>query len=222
MAELTGGDEPTGEDKQTGGNSNRTPLRVKSKNRRKARDLYPGLYVLQTESKDDFDKLLADANQDIGPRDFIERQHVRDVVCYIWDIMRYRRIINGLINNELRSAVAQIVRPMLGRPGNLVRFCDNYLAAEDLAFEWMIFQETKRRVRSLLKEAGLDESAIEAAAFRKVADDLEQVQRMLRSAEAGRDGALRSIAKYRKSLGDKVRRYSDRTLAVEEMPRLPN
>jgi hypothetical protein len=69
-----------------------------------------------------------------------------------------------------------------------------------------------------LKEAGLDESAIEAKAYTLVADDLEKANRMLESAREGRDRALRSIAKYRKSLAAQLRRNSDRVLGADQVP----
>ena len=75
-----------------------------------------------------------------------------------------------------------------------------------------------RRVASLLKEAGLDEFAIEAKAYTLVADDLENANRMLKSAREGRDKALRSIAKYRKSLAVQLRRNSDRALVADQAP----
>ena len=215
MIELSGADEPTGED------LNRAEPPAKSR-RRKRRAQYPGLYVLQTESKDELAKLLDEAIQEIGPRNFIERRSVEDVVSYTWDIMRYRRIINGMMNKALSRAVAQVVRPILGRSGTFYRLAEKYLAAEDIAHEWMFFKDVKRRVSSLLKEAGLDESAIEAEAFRLVADDLEQANRLLRFAEVGRDRSLRSIVKYRKSFADIVERFSDRVLAADERSRVVN
>ena len=209
MTELTRADEPTG------GDPERAEPVIKLRRRPKARAVYPGLSVLQTESKDGLAKLLDEAIQEIGPSNFIERRYVEDVVSYIWDIMRYRRIINGLLNNALREAIVQIVRPTLGRPRDPLRFVQVLRAAQDTADEWMLFKETKRRVSSLLKESGLDESAFEAEAFRGVAEHLERTNRMLQLAEAGRDRALRSIVKYRKNFADKVRRYSDLTVAAD-------
>ena len=82
--------------------------------------------------------------------------------------------------------------------------------------------EDRRRVLSLLKEAGFDESAIEAEAYTMVAKDLENADRMLKAAQEGRDKALRSLGKYRKSLAAHVRRNSDRLLAADEAPSIAN
>jgi hypothetical protein len=52
------------------------------------------------------------------------------------------------------------------------------------------------------------------------ADDLEKADRMLDSAQAGRDKAIRAIAKHRKSFADLLERNSDRALAADEVPDL--
>jgi hypothetical protein len=82
----------------------------------------------------------------------------------------------------------------------------------------MVDPETSLRIASLLEEDGRDKSAIEAAAFTLVADDLENANRMLTSARDGRDKAYKSIAKYRKSLAVQLRPNSDRALAADRAP----
>jgi hypothetical protein len=69
---------------------------------------------------------------------------------------------------------------------------------------------------SLLQEAGFDESAIEAEAFRLVADDLRNIYQMLDAAQARRERTLKSIAKYRKIFQDQLRRSSDRFIAADQ------
>lgn len=217
MNEVNGGDEPTG------GDLNGTKSATDKSNRRKARAMYPGINVLRTESKDDLAKLRDEAIQEIGPRNFIERRSVEDVVSYTWDIMRYRRIINGIINNALSSAVKQILHQIQLPPTtNSKQSLKKLLASENAAYEWLFDRDVKQDVSSVLAEFGYDESAIEAEAFRLVADDLEQANRLLRFAEVGRDRSLRSIVKYRKSFADIVERFSDRVLAADERSRVVN
>jgi hypothetical protein len=66
----------------------------------------------------------------------------------------------------------------------------------------------------------MDESAIEAQAFRLCADDLERLDRMLTLAEARRDKALRCLAEYRQIFAKQVRESTDRILDNEDVPRL--
>ena len=177
--------------------------------------------VLRTESKEDFSELLAGFIQDIGPTNFIERTYVQDVVCYTWDIMRYRRIKTGLLSNAFMKALRRILM-RITLPPSLHLLSERYNAAAGLAYEWLSLQEAKRRVATLLEEAGLDDSAIEAEAYIIAAGDLEKADRMLNSAQAGRDKAIRAIAKYRKSFADLLERSSDRVLAADEVPGIAN
>jgi hypothetical protein len=188
---------------------------------RKARDLYSGLNVLRTESKDDLARLLADISQDIEPKNSIEQMYVSDIAHHTWDIMRYRRVKNGIMNNALRTALTHVLNQILLPPSSRMA-CERWAASELLSWEWLFDQESKRRVSSLLQEAGLDESAIEAEAYKRVADDLEKADRMLKAAQDRRDKALRSIAKYRRSVADQLQRNSDRVLAADEVPSIAN
>ena len=58
----------------------------------------------------------------------------------------------------------------------------------------------------------LDESAIEAEAIRKSADNLERIDRLMASAEARRDKALLCVARYRGDLSALLRETSDRMI----------
>jgi hypothetical protein len=134
--------------------------------------------------------------------------------------MRYRRVKTGLLNNALRIALTKILNDI--RLPAALNPSHGWLIADGLSHGWLFDKEDRRQVLSLLQEAGFDESAIEAGAYRLVADDLEKADRMIHSAQAGRDKALRSIAKYRKSFADRLRRSSDRTLAADEVPSIAN
>jgi hypothetical protein len=186
--------------------------------RRKTRELYSRLNPLRTESKLDFARLLADFRQDIGPRNFIEETYVNDLASDTWDIMRYRRIVNGILNNALRTALADTLRSILLPLSPYLNYArERWLAAANLAYQWLFDPEIKRQVLSLLQEAGYDESTIEARAYRLVADDLQKADRMLNAAMARRDKTLRSIAMYRKSFASQLKRSSDRILAADEV-----
>ena len=208
-----------------------TELPVKSR-RRKARDPYSGLNVLRTEAKDDLAAVLAQIRQYIEPKDPIEEMYVRDQAHYAWQLMRARRIETAILNNALERALKQILRQILQPPIDHSKYglLDGEQLQSDLqqrefqssklAHEWLFDAAAKGRVSDLLREAGLDESAIEAEAFCLVADDLEKARRMVKSAEDGRDKALRSIDKHRKNFAKRLRRASDRVLAADQVPSL--
>ena len=62
----------------------------------------------------------------------------------------------------------------------------------------------------LLGKFQLDESAIEAEAIRDSSQDLEQLDRMLRSLEARRDRALALVVEYRVNLAHQLRESAER------------
>jgi hypothetical protein len=70
-----------------------------------------------------------------------------------------------------------------------------------LARDWFSDPKVKEQIAGLLREFKLDETAIEAEAFRKSADDLERIDRLMASSEARRDKALVCIAQYRGDFG---------------------
>ena len=200
-----------------------TPELPVKRSRGKARDLHSGLTVLRTESKGDQAKLLADICDFIGPTNPIERVHVRDWVYHEWHVRRYERIATGLLNNALKKALKQVLSEiLLPAPRTSLRTLQKWWTIEDTSYQWLFDKEVKRRVSSVLREAGIDESAIEAMAFTLVAEQLKAVDLLRKSAETARDRALRSIAKLRKSLAKKLQRYSDRTLAADQVPSIAN
>jgi len=184
--------------------------------RRKANRRNTRTNVLRTESEEEFFELLAGFTQDIGPKNFIERTCVDDVVYSTWDIMRYRRIKTGLMNNAFMKALTRILYRIQYPPSTQL-LPERHKAAAGLAYDWLILEEANRNVATLLEEAGLDDSAIEAEAYMIAADELEKADRMLNSAQASRDKALRAIAKYRKSFAHLLEQKSDRVLAADEV-----
>ena len=200
---------------QLGGSPASLKLSAKTKRQKKVRDLYSEQPVLRTESKEDFVWLRAEISQDIRPKSFMEKLYVSDIAYHTWQIMRYRRIKTGLLNNELGAALARILRQIQLPPSFFLLPVENMMAPKNLAYQWLSDPEIKRCVSSQLQESGTDKSAIEAEAYRQVADDIEGIDRRLNDAEKGRDKALRSIAKYRKGFADQLRRSSDRVIAAE-------
>ena len=173
--------------------------------------------VLRTESKAELAKIQGEIRQGLEPTDFVERGFVEDMVYHTWHMMRYQRFTTGILDNALREALAQILNEIMLPPSTTVAL-ECWRSSQHLSHGWLVDPQSKRQVSSLLKEAGLDESAIEAKAYTLVADDLEKANRMLESAREGRDKALRSIAKYRKSLALQLRWNSDRVLAADQVP----
>ena len=123
-----------------------------------------------------------------------------------------------MMNSGFRTALTQIIGQMQKESGvwrGMLEKSDE----EQLALAWFCDQRAKTQVAELLEKFGLDESAIEAEAFRKAADDIERIDHLLALAEARRDRALNSIAHYRGDFGARLRESSDR-LAKDNVHKL--
>ena len=170
--------------------------------------LLPGVPLLITESKDEFERIREALDYQIKPRGIIEQIYVEDIAYLVWEILRLRRSKTAIINLALRGALKKVVAQLSREPGELGRGVDD--RAEELAHQWFSDPDIKKQIAGLLGEFGLDETAIEAEAFRKSADDLERIDRLMASAEARRDKALVCIAQYRGDFGAMLRESSDR------------
>ena len=164
--------------------------------------------LLITESRDEFDRLRDELKEEIKPRGFIEHMYIEEFACLVWDIIRLRRCKIAIINLAFRTALKEIITQLLVKPGDLKFQVDEQ--SKRLAHEWFSDPDVKKEVAELLQEFNLDETAIEAEAFRKSADDLERIDRLIASAEARRDKALACIAHYRGDFGALLRESSDR------------
>jgi hypothetical protein len=138
-------------------------------------------------------------------------------VHHTWDIRRYERVKTGILDNALRKALARILNEILLPPG-LIKRLECLMSSQSLSYWWLLDPESSRQIEALLKEAGRDKSAIDAEAYTLVADDLEKVHRLLKSARHGWDKALRSVARYRESLAGQLRQNCDRVLVVDRAP----
>jgi hypothetical protein len=140
------------------------------------------------------------------PRDAIEEFLTRDVIDLTWDILRWRRMRAGL----LRAAAGKGVRKILSTIGYNNSGFDLIGKADRFTEEWASGKASVRReFEEMLKKAGLTMDDVMAEAFAEVVDPFERFDRMLASAEARRNNALREIDRHRSTLGAAVRRVVD-------------
>jgi hypothetical protein len=170
--------------------------------------LIPTAPLLITESKDEFDLLRDTLNAEVKPRGIIEQMYVEDIAYLVWEILRLRRSKAAIINLAFRDALTEVVAQLLRKPGEYKHHLKD--RAEEMAREWFSDPNVRKQIVELLREFDLDETVLEAEAFRKSADDLEGIDRLMASAEARRDKALVCIAQYRGDFGALLRERSDR------------
>ena len=161
-----------------------------------------------TESREDFDQVRDTLEREIQPRGIIEQMYVDDMAYIVWEIRRLRRCKDTIINVAFRTGLERVLKQLLRRPGES-EFNSNE-EIEDLALRWFTDPKAKKEVSELLGKFQLDEIAIEAEAIRESSQDLEQLDRMLRSLEVRRDRALALVVEYRVNLAHQLRESAER------------
>jgi hypothetical protein len=169
--------------------------------------LLPRPPLLMTESREDFDQVRNALEREIQPQGIIEQMYVNDMACTVWEIRRLRRCKDTIVNLAFRTGLERVIKQLLREPGELFNRDDEF---EDLALRWFTDPKAKKEVSELLGKFQLDEIAIEAEAIRESSQDLEQLDRMLRSLEARRDRALALVAEYRVNLAHQLRESAER------------
>jgi hypothetical protein len=152
-------------------------------------------FLLITESKDDLDQIRKELHAEMKARSFIEHLYVDEMGYLIWEILRYRRAKTSVIRLAMRPALEELLPGLLRQSGEYSHHYED--EAEQLAQDWFANEQTRKHVRELLARYGLDEGAIEAQAMRRVTNELGWFDRLLASAEARRERALRGIPEYR-------------------------
>jgi hypothetical protein len=183
--------------------------------RKARRSREPGL--LTTESRKEFLRFRKAIYDEIQPCNAIERHFVDWIVMLAWEVLRFLRIKAELINGALLEALQNLLKQALSRDG----FDNPYQrdnAAKDLAARWFVDDEAKAEVATLLAQFGLDQTAIEAEAYRLRATEIESVDRLLTAKQRSLEDALRFIGKLRKNLGDRLRQSSAERLEENAPP----
>ena len=164
--------------------------------------------LLPGEAEDDYNEVASRFLAIARPKDAIEEFLTRDCIDLTWEIFRLRRMKAVL----LRSSASNGVRIVLSTIGRIEPSLSTLLSGPDFAHEWAKGDASKRREFSeILKKAGLTMDDVMAAALAAQIDSFERFDRMLASAEARRNSALREIDRHRETLGAAARR------AVEEV-----
>jgi hypothetical protein len=153
--------------------------------------------LLPGEKQADYADVAVRVVRAAKPRDAIEEFLVRDAVDLTWEILRLRRIKAGILRASMGTGVQQI----------LAGVGLDYRETSELGDGWAAGNASARnKVDVILKKAGLTIDEATAKTLEKKLDTFERLDRMLASAEARRNNALREIDRHRDALGGGVRR----------------
>lgn len=132
----------------------------------------------------------------VQPRDAIEEFLVRDVVDLTWEILRLRRIKAGILRVSMRFGVQAALFSVGRKHRETDKLGSGWIAGND---------DTRTKVDAILNEAGLTIDEAAARTLESKLDSFERLDRMLASAEARRNNALREIDRHRDALGGGAR-----------------
>jgi len=167
--------------------------------------------VLPGESREDYERLLAQLTADLSPRDLVEEFWVRDVVDLVWESGRLRRLKVALLESSSKEGKSRILGPLSSKLGPGF---DGVFAADGLAESWYLRNpQALRAVNALLQEVGLTLEAVMAQTLSAKLDDIERIDRMISLLEARRSAAIRELDRHREAL---ARRADRAAQAIED------
>ena len=147
--------------------------------------------LLPGEKEADYATIAARIVSASGPGDAIEEFLIRDVVDLTWEILRLRRAKAGI----LKSSMGDGVRNFLFSVGLA-------LESTTLSLGWAAGDDCARnKLDAILTRAGLTIDEVTARTLESKLNSFERLDRMLASAEARRNNALREIDRHREALG---------------------
>jgi hypothetical protein len=178
--------------------------------------------LLPSESQEEFAALALEFEQAFQPKDAVDRRLVCELVCITWDIQRLWPYKTVIINNSRITALRTILQQLLYRK-DFDSPDEHEVAAEKFARGWFSNRADKTRVAKLLRRYQMEgEAAIEAEAFRSVAEDLERLDRMLAVCTVRFDRTLRCVMEYQQARSASLQCGADRILNSDDVPRLVN
>jgi hypothetical protein len=166
--------------------------------------------LLPGEGEADYVNLIARVVAVARPRDAIEEFLTRDVIDLTWEIFRLRRVKTGILKASINTGVERVLDG-LGYGQD-----QTYDYTKRLGQSWALGDKKSRKeVMAALSAAGLTIDEVTAKTVESKLDSFERLDRMLVSAEARRNNALREIDRHRAALGGAVRQAIDEVQDAE-------
>jgi hypothetical protein len=131
------------------------------------------------------------------PKDAIEEFLVRDAVDLTWEILRLRRVKAGILRTSVRWGVERALTRVGHKNPEKDKLAASWAAGDDAA---------RTKVDFILNDAGLTIHEATAETLEDRLDSFERLDKLLASAEARRNNALREIDRHRDARDGGLRR----------------
>ena len=151
--------------------------------------------LLDGESQEVYDALLARVTGTVNPKDIIEEIWVHDIVDLVWEILRLRRLKVALLSSSVGRGLHKLYddRDEYGMGSLIARWSAREPAAV-------------KKVEQFLKDHGLTMDAVMAHSFVACLDEIERIDIAISRAEARRNAAQREIERRRSVFGQTLQR----------------
>jgi hypothetical protein len=187
------------------------PIRQKLRRREKP-SLFGPPALFEGEDAAAYEKLLERFTADSKPEDVFDEMWVRDLVDLTWETRRLRRLKAHLLTCVMRDNLSPIFEPI-----NIVeKGSDRELSADEIAELWVARDPLAiEEVNQQLSSKGLTLEHVAALAFSARIEDFERIDRMITSAEARRNDALRELERHRETLARALRQTNGNVVEAE-------
>jgi hypothetical protein len=179
--------------------------------------------ALVAKSEERLSVIYNQLKKELKPRGIIESGYVEDLAYTILDIRDLRTYKNRIIRYEMQPALKAILEHIAAETGD--RFSIEKNKQKKLAADCYRDSNAQVQVATMLAEFNLDETNIEAEAWRRASTELNLIERQLMSLEIRRDKTLNGLADYRdvltQRLKQKVQRIIDADNSIDVDARPP-
>lgn len=164
----------------------------------------PPLY--RGESAAEYEHMYASLRSAIAPLDVIEEIFIRDVADYFWDVRRLRRLKAKLLESSRASGLWRLLNHQVPNLQERAKLVSRWALGEPAAID---------RVTTLIRNAGLEDSAIEAQTLAATIPYIEQIDRLITKADERFAALLREIDRHRTAVAVRVREAAQTVVDAE-------
>ena len=152
--------------------------------------------LLDGESQEVYDALLARVTGTVNPKDILEEMWVHDIVDLDWEVLRLRRLRAALLSSSAGRGLEKLYYDR-----------DEILGIRSLIARWSAREPAAvKKVEQFLKDHGLTMDAVRAHSLVACLNEIERIDIMISRAEARRNAAQREIERRRSVFGQTLQR----------------
>jgi hypothetical protein len=172
--------------------------------------------LIHGETQAEFEALWAQFRATMKPREIVQELFVHEAVTCAWEVMRLRRLRNGVLAAGTERALIDMIEKLLLRSQdpklarqNATGFVQRFLEGD---------QQGKTLVNKYLASQGLDMNAVMGLVMEKNLTTIERFNRMIDGASAQWMRILKEAGRYRDAIAALVE--TPRKLRMDGDPRL--